>query len=64
MSSHESKSPRRLPDRCEGCGQFVGLYPVGFYDDRFCASCYDARHPEIGNYGVTLPGTVELRRSK
>jgi hypothetical protein len=30
-----------LPDRCESCGRFVGYYPVGFYDDRYCGPCYD-----------------------
>jgi hypothetical protein len=30
---------RRLPDRCEQCGRFVGYYPAGFYCDRHCAAC-------------------------
>jgi hypothetical protein len=37
---------RRCPDRCEDCGRFVGYYPVGFYDDRYCGVCYDKREDE------------------
>lgn len=33
----------RLPDRCTDCGRFVGFYPVGFYDDRYCRDCFDNR---------------------
>jgi hypothetical protein len=44
-------SARRLPDRCERCGRFVGYYPVGFYDDRYCRPCYDdTREPEPPSY--------------
>lgn len=56
MEPHESKSPRRLPDRCLQCGRFVGLYPVGFYCDTHCSACICAQCPGVtgpGVYGVT-----------
>lgn len=56
-----TSAERRLPDRCDDCGRFVGNYPVGFYADLYCADCYDARHPEVGTYGVVLPGTEAVR---
>lgn len=42
---------RRLPDRCQRCGRFVGIYPVGFYSDRYCRACDDAtREDEPPSY--------------
>lgn len=32
-------TPRRVLDRCEVCGCFVGYYPVGFHCDTHCSQC-------------------------
>jgi hypothetical protein len=43
---------RRLPDRCEQCGRFVGYYPAGFYCDRHCAACVCRCCPGVDGAGV------------
>lgn len=42
-ASNQIVAKRRLPDRCLCCGRFVGYYPVGFYDDRYCRVCWEAK---------------------
>jgi hypothetical protein len=49
----EQAQNRRTLDRCERCGRFVGYYPVGFYDDRFCRDCYDERSGSTYRRGST-----------
>lgn len=44
-NSVRQAADRRLPDRCEVCGRFIGQYPVGFYCDVHCRDC-TCRHCE------------------